>query len=862
MIPVKGQTMCGNTLAPQKSDHEGSMKKSNTGRVKPPRPANWLQSFFRRYTFLSLLALSVVAGMLFGLTVAYQASMTEEAQQVTALANYRPNLVTKVLADDQKTVIGQFSIERRIPVTYDEIPAQMKQAIWAIEDDRFFQHIGVDPIRIVMAAYKNLVLGRKAEGASTLTQQLARALFLSPEKTYERKLKEILLSLQIERYYTKEQIMEMYCNQIFLGGGSYGFEAGAQYYFSKSLKDLSLEECAMLAGLPKAPSQYSPTRDSKAALERRNVVLLRMRQEGYITEDQYNRARGTRINLNLSPQTDFNNSIYGYFVEEVRQEAEDTFGTQQTQTGGMNIYTTIDPKAQREAVRAVRSGLHAYEDRHGKHWRGKLINVLDAKMANDLAHYVHPDWLGDYQAGDYIFGLVTDVTPANASVRFGDYKATITEANTKWAGAPPSKLLKRGDLAVFKVAKADNDKKSLEVNLDQLPAVDGALVCIESKTGEVKAMVGGYDFSIRKFNNATQAERQCGSAFKPFIYTAAIESGFTPDTIVDAGPFVDPKTGWSPHNYDGSSGGGQLPLRQALQKSLNVVAVRLLSIVGVDKGAEVVKRFGLPNPMKRVLPSALGATEEPVLDMTSAYSSFSNEGVRLKPHLIRKVTDADGNSIQQTKTESYNVITPFVASQMQEMMRGVVTGGTATAIMANKELSKRMICGKTGTVNDFTDAWFLGYTPSYAAGVWIGFPGLKKTLGNKEAGGVAALPMWIHFMEPFLKDKPNDQFPKAPAPDKEILARRAENRALLKAQTDDANGSVDENAGKAKSVFDDSKPAHPTKSPADPELTERPVKPPSAHSPGDTAPPPRRPPVPTMQQDTSDKEKAKRGKNG
>jgi penicillin-binding protein 1A len=850
------------------------MSKTNSGRFRHARSPNWLQDFFRHYTFLALLGLSIVAGMLFGLTVAYQASMTEEAQQVAALANYHPNLVTRVLADDQKTVIGQFSIERRIPVTYDEIPLQMKQAIWAIEDDRFFQHIGVDPIRIVMAAYKNVVLGRKAEGASTLTQQLARALFLSPEKTYLRKVKEILLSLQIERYYTKEQIMEMYCNQIFLGGGSYGFEAGAQYYFSKSLKDLSLEESALLAGLPKAPSQYSPTRDSKAALDRRNIVLLRMRQESYITEEQYNQARATRITLNLSPQTDFNNSIYGYFVEEVRQEAEDTFGTQQTQTGGMNIYTTLDAKAQREAVRAIRSGLHSYEDRHGKHWRGKLTNVLEAKLTNDLTHYSHPDWLGDYQPGDYVFGLVMDTSAAGANIRFGDYKASITEANTKWAGGPPSKLLTRGDLAMFKVVKADSDKKTLEVNLDQVPAVDGALVCIDSKTGEVKAMVGGYDFSSGKFNNATQAERQCGSAFKPFIYTAAIESGITPDTVVDAGPFVDPNTGWSPHNYDGSAGGGMLPLRQALQKSLNVVAVRLLSIVGVDKGAEVVKRFGLPNPMKKVLPSALGATEEPLLDMTSAYSAFSNEGVRLKPHLIRRVTDSDGASIREPKTESYHVITPFVASQMQEMMRGVVTGGTATAIMGNKELAKRMICGKTGTVNDFTDAWFLGYTPSYAAGVWIGYPGVKKSLGHGEAGGVAALPMWIRFMDPFMKDKPNDQFPKAPGPDRDILARRAEtSRALLKAQSDQGDAAVDETSEKAKSATDEG--LHPAergpKSVTDTGEPERGQRQPAIKDPRPPAetqrvppppPPPRRSPVPKMQDDGADKDKSKRGKNG
>jgi len=829
---------------------------------------NWLQEFFRRYTFLALVALSVVAGMMFGATVAYQASMTEQAQEVAGLANYRPNLVTRVVADDGKTVVGEFSLERRIPVTYDQIPETMKNAVFAIEDDRFFQHIGVDPIRIVTAAFKNILKSRKAEGASTLTQQLARSLYLTPEKTYTRKIKEILFALQIERYYTKEQIMEMYCNYIFLGGGAYGFEAAAQYYFSKSLKDLTLEECALLAGLPKAPSLYSPTRDEKAALDRRNVVLYRMREEGYITDEEYNRARQTRINLNISPPQNANNSIFGYFVEAVRQESEETFGTWQTQTGGMNIYTTIDPVAQREAVRAVRKGLHTYEDRHGKRWRGKLTNLLDQKPPADLSHYAHPDWMGDYQPGEYIYGLVMGVGASTAEVRFGDYKATLTDPVTKWAGGSPSKLLRKGDLAVFKINKADNEKKVLDVSLDQLPSVDGALVCLESKTGEVKAMVGGYDFSTRKFNNATQAERQTGSAFKPFIYSAAVEAGFTPDTVVSAEPFVDPGTGWSPTNYDGSAGGGMLPLRTALQQSLNVVAVRLLSIVGVDKGAEIVKRFGLPNPMKRVLPSALGATEEPLFDMVSAYSSFSNQGVRVKPHLIKRVTDAEGDIKQEWKSENSKVISPWVATQMQIMMRGVVTGGTAGSMMSNKELAKRMICGKTGTVNDFTDAWFIGYTPTYTAGVWIGYPGLKKTLGNKEAGSVAALPMWIHFMEKFLKDKPNDQFPKNVPVDKEVLARRTEaERAIREAQAGEAERASDEMSDKAKSAAQDEEGPKEPKERTTPKMVEpEGGRPPRAERPREDVERDTIKNPPAMKRDDRsndrDDKKKKRGKNG
>lgn len=829
---------------------------------------NWLQEFFRRYTFLSLVALSVVAGMMFGATVAYQASMTEQAQEVAGLANYRPNLVTRVFADDGKTVVGEFSLERRIPVTYSQIPETMKNAIFAIEDDRFFQHIGVDPIRIVTAALKNVVKSRKAEGASTLTQQLARSLYLSPEKTYTRKIKEILFALQIERYYTKEQIMEMYCNYIFLGGGAYGFEAAAQYYFSKSLKDLTLEESAMLAGLPKAPSLYSPTRDEKAALDRRNVVLYRMHEEGYISDEEYNRARQSKINLNITPPQNTNNSIYGYFVESVRQESEETFGTWATQTGGMNIYTTIDAAAQREAVRAVRRGLHAYEDRHGKHWRGKLVNILDQKPPADLAHYSHPDWLGDYAVGEYIYGLVMSVNATAAEVRFGDYKASLNDAGTKWAGGPPIKLLRRGDLAVFKVNKADTEKKTLDVTLDQLPSVDGALICLESKTGDVKAMVGGYDFATRKFNNSTQAERQTGSTFKPFIYAAAVENGFTPDTIVSAEPFVDPVTGWSPSNYDGGSGGGMLPLRSALQQSLNVVAVRLLSIIGVDKGADIVKRFGLPNPMKRVLPSALGATEEPLIDMVSAYSAFSNQGVRVNPHLIKRVTDSDGDMTKEWPAETSKVISPWVATQMQIMMRGVVTGGTAGSMMANKELAKRMICGKTGTVNDFTDAWFIGYTPTYTAGVWIGYPGLKKTLGNKEAGSVAALPMWMHFMEKFLKDKPNDQFPKNVAPDKEVIARRAEaERSVREAQAGEAAQASDELSNKAKSAGKDEEPGKEPKASPTPKLVE--PEPGAPRPPRVERPKPEtdrdsfRPPPGIKRDDRDNKDdKKKRGKNG
>jgi penicillin-binding protein 1A len=734
-------------------------------------PAHF-QAFFRRYTFIALLVLTAVAGSMFGATVAYQSSLTEEARQVRALAAYRPSVVTKVYASDGRTVIGEFAMERRIPLTYDEIPDQMRSAIMAIEDSRFYKHIGVDPLGIARAGVKNLQAGETVEGGSTLTQQLTKILFLSPERTFTRKIKEALIALQIERLYSKEQILELYCNQIFLGGGAYGVEAGAQYYFSKSIKDCALEECAMLAALPKAPSAYSPVLNPKRALERRNLVLFNMREEGFIDEALYRETIAKPIKLNVTSNSNKvspNDSEFGYAVEEVRQAMEQKYGTRTTQTEGLRIFTTIDTSAQREAVRAIRRGLHAYEARHGKRWRGDQPNI--STEFKDLGRYWHHDWDDEPVPNEHIFGLVMASSGDTASVRFGNYTAKLTAAECKIAGAAPGKILKPGDVTPFKIEKIDKENKTITAQLAQVPAVAGALVCIEAKTGAVRAMVGGYDFALTKFNNATQAERQTGSVFKPFIYTAAMERGFTPDTVVSGAPVS--VGSWTPHNYDGSTSCGPMPLRQALAKSLNVPAVNTLKQIGVDAGADAVRRFGLPNPMKRVLPAALGATEEPLLNMVSAYSTFPNQGQRSEPYLIARVEDRDGVVKEDWQAVTHKVTSGYVAANMVEVMRGVVDAGTATAIKGSRELGKRPIAGKTGTVNDFTDAWFIGYTPSYASGVWIGYPGSKRSLGEKETGGQAALPMWIDFMEDFLKGTPVEKFPERPAPDPAVLAEQA-----------------------------------------------------------------------------------------
>jgi penicillin-binding protein 1A len=755
--------------------------------------ASRLEEFFRRGTFLALLVLAMIAGGLTGLVLAYQASFTSFAAEVEGLADYRPAEVTTVYADDGKTVLGELALERRIPLAYEEIPDLMKKAILAIEDTRFDEHVGIDPVRVVGAAIRNIRSNRRPHGASTLTQQLARLLFLKPGGAYVRKIKEVMYALQIERYYTKDQIMTLYCNQIFLGGGAYGVEAAANYYFSKHIKDLSLEQYAMLAALPKAPYNYSPVLHPKAARERRNLVLQAMADAGYISQTEVDAAKARPLGLKLDDARSKNDkSPYAYFVEEVRQELQRILVEKHSQDAmdvyraGLSVYTTLDAQAQQWATEAVRKGVRMYDHRHG--WRGGLENVIEKEGAL-LETHRHPSWtLGVPQTGEVLTGLIKEVKDVGTLVWFGGYSAVVTPKETQWTGRPPSKLFKRGDLAQFLVEGVDEAKKMLTVKLEQEPEVQGALILLDAKTGEIKAMVGGYDYSSSKsgkFNHATQAHRQTGSAFKPFVYAAAIKEGLRPDDIVDDAPFR--RGNWEPHNYDNQYMGA-MPLRKALALSRNIPAVRVLDEIGVGTAAKLVRDLGLPNPMAPFLPSALGATEEPLLAMVSAYSAFPNRGIRIEPTRIRRIVDRDGRVIEEAKARSYKVLSDYVAAQMVDMMRGTVEYGTAVRARA----LGRELAGKTGTVNDFTDAWFIGYTPSYVCGTWIGFDE-KRSLGKGETGGSAALPFWIDFMENFLKEKPKERF--GPLPDmpddlKEAQVARIKEHAAERARQAAASGDV------------------------------------------------------------------------
>jgi len=778
-------------------------------------------TLLRRFWLPAVILLALAAGGLTGIVAAYELNYSPAATEVAALATYRPSVVTRIYADDGETVIGEFALEKRIPLRYDDIPPVLKNAILAVEDNRFYDHIGIDPIRIVGAGWKTLTTD-KVEGGSTLTQQLTKNLFLSKEQTLTRKVNEWILALQIERYYTKNQIMELYVNHMFLGANAYGMEAGAETYFGKQAKDLTLGEAAMLAGVPKAPSEYSPTANPGRAKERRDLVLELMAKNGFVSQAEADAAKSKPIQLADTAyyQSSTKSTPFDYPVEAIRQELEDKYTTRVAQ-GGLSVYTTINVDAQKRAYEVLRGGLRNYDRTHSG-WRSSYTQIPTSSNNADglptqqeLNSYKHPDWYGnDYETGRHLMGLIMKIDRARneAAVRFGNFTATVTAADMGWGKRSPSTEFKNGYLAEFEVKEVDEKNRRLKVELSQIPAVQGAMMTLNAKNGEIVTMIGGYDFYTNKFNNAIQAYRQTGSCFKPFIYTAAVEWGMTPDTTVSGAPISIGD--WQPHNYDGSAGCSDMPMKMALAKSMNIPAVHLLQTVGIQTGAQMVRRFGIKVPMSPYLPSALGATEVPLDQMVSAYSSFPNKGIRVEPHMIRKVLDRDGGPLEEWEHTTYNVMNEYVALTMVSMMRGVVQFGTATAAQSLGV----PLAGKTGTVNDHTDVWFIGYTPTYVTGVWMGYPGKKRPLGNDMTGAHGALPMFIDFMKTYLKDKPKEDFPKSPEmPEdmkelfrqrqRELAAERAEFAADAEKNADDT--TVTPSTGTEPKMQQDTMPPPP-----------------------------------------------------
>jgi penicillin-binding protein 1A len=703
-----------------------------------------------RLFFGTLVLASAVIGSLVGLLIIYSTDLP----QVSELERYRPNSITE-LYDDQGRVIGSFALERRVIASYNDYPKVLRDAIISIEDKDFEKHWGVNFWRVIGAAIRDVTSGSRAQGASTLTMQLSRNLFLSADRQFGRKIQETMLAIQIERRFTKQQIFTMYANQIFLGQGVYGFEAGAEYYFSKPAKDLTLDEAATLAGLPKAPNYYSPVLNPERAVRRRNLVINNMLEDGKITFEQAQKAKAAPLVLNL--QTD-PNSLAPYYAEEIRKYLEKKYGSEQVHEGGLRVYTTLNADLQRAANQAVLDGLAAYERRHG--WKGSLINVVAAGL--DMKKYSHPDWKEPIDVGSYVHALVLDVGANSALITMGRYQAKIGPADIAWTGAKsPKDILTVGDLVYVKVLGL-LPMQNAKVSLEQDSGAQGALLAIDNATGEVKAMVGGRDFDESKFNRATQALRQTGSSFKPYVYSAAVEEGAMPDDVILDAPvtFSTASGPYSPRNYDGKFE-GNISLRRAFAQSRNIPALKLAQRVGIQKVIEYARKFGVTSELPPVLPLALGAAEVTLWEQTSAFSTFPNDGVRITPHLIRKVEDFEGHVLEEDYPEIKDVISARTARIMTQFLQDVVLHGTAYS--ASK--LKHPLGGKTGTTNDFTDAWFIGFSPSTTCGVWVGYDE-KKTLGKKETGAQAALPIWIDFMKAAIAGKDTEQF-ASPPPDLE-----------------------------------------------------------------------------------------------
>ena len=705
------------------------------------------RTFFGVVLFAFLVVVSAAVGTAAGLLLVYSTDLP----QVEELEQYRPSSVTE-LYDGQGRVIGTFALQRRVIASYDDYPEVLRSALVSIEDKDFYRHSGINIWRIVGAAYRDIESGGKVQGASTLTMQLARNLFLSPDRSFYRKVQEALLAIQMERRFTKPQIFTLYANQIFLGHGAYGYEAASEYYFSKPAKQLRLEEAALLAGLPKAPQYYSPINHPERALKRRNLVLNAMLEDGKITAPQAAEAKSKPIVLDVQKDP---NSLAPHYVEEIRRYLEAKYGSDQVHQGGLRVYTTLDMEMQKSAHQAVLDGLAAYERRHG--WYGKLDNII--AQGEKLDQYEDPDWAEEPEINGYMHALVTQVSAAAAEVHFGLHSATLTQADLAWTKLKLKlpEILHAGDIVYVKVLSLDADGKA-HVSLEQDSGTEGALVAIENATGEIKAMVGGRDFNVSKFNRATQALRQVGSSFKPYVYTAVIDQGGSPEeTIVDAPTTFQTVSGpYTPHNYDAKFE-GTITLRRALAQSRNIPALKLAERVGIRTVIEYAHRFGITSNIPAYLPVALGSAEVTPLEQTAAFSVFPNDGVRIAPRYITKVTDYDGRILEEDFSDIKDVISARTARIMTFMLREVVLHGTAVAAAK----MPYPLAGKTGTTNDFTDAWFIGFSPSITCGVWIGYDE-KKSLGDKETGARAALPVWMQFMNVALAGRDPGEFQTAP----------------------------------------------------------------------------------------------------
>ncbi len=750
------------------------------------------KSFLRRFILASVLVLSLLSILAVMAAVGGYQYISQDLPRINSLMDYRPPIISRVHAEDGR-VIAEFFKERRIVIPLAEVPPLLVKAFIAAEDSRFFQHQGVDPFSILRAAMKNLEAGTIRQGGSTITQQVTRSFLLTPERSYLRKIKEVILSYRIEKAFTKEEILFLYLNQIYLGHGAYGVQAAAENYFGKAVKELSLAECAVLAGLPQAPTRYSPFRHPEQARIRQVYVLNRMVDEGFITREQADQALA--LKLDIKPRRNIYVEEVPYYTEHVRRYVEGKYGADALYNQGLQIHTAVDIDFQKNAEQEVNRGLREIDRRQG--FRGPLRSLAAAEIEGFLQEQSTDLEITPLQPGRTIPAVVVQVNDQakTVNVRIGKDTGVLVLADMSWARKPnpdvapqdaklrqPSAALKAGDVILVKIKDARRDpREPWRVALDQEPLVQGALVCLETETGLVKAMVGGRDFSENQFNRAIQSRRQPGSSFKPIIYAAALDRTFsdpkkfyTPATVIIDSALVFEDRGrdqsWKPKNYKDTFYGPTL-LREALAQSRNVVTVKILQDIGVDYTIDYARKLGITSDLTRTLSLALGASGVSLFELTRAYSVFANRGFLVEPVFVLKIVDRDGQVLEEAFSERRKVIEKDTAFIMTNLMESVVQHGTGQRIKA----LGRPAAGKTGTTNDMYDAWYIGYTPEYVTGVWVGFDS-EAPLGKTETGAAAASPIWLEFMKRVLANEPVKAFQ---APEGVVFAKIDAETGLL-----------------------------------------------------------------------------------
>ena len=704
---------------------------------------------------------------------------------IGSVKEYRPPIITEIFSDDGE-VIGRLWEEKRTILPLDQMPKHLIQAFVAAEDSRFFEHEGVDLKSIFRAFIKNMSTGKIKQGGSTITQQVTKSLLLKNiERTYRRKVREAILSLQLEKEFSKEHILFLYLNQIYLGQGAYGVEAAARTYFNKPAKDLNLAESALLAGLPQAPARYSPVAHFERAKARQKYVLERMREEGLINDSEFERVLNSTLHIKASEENTFERAPY--FAEHVRRALLKRYGKELLYRGGLKVYTSLNLKMQGVARKALNKGLYELDKREG--YRGPVMHLAAGDIHDFRIKAVEEFEANPPEIGSIVQGLVVTVDDRKkeVAIQIGEAMARLPLKGMKWARKPnkkiayysgkirrPSQALKSGDVALVRILKnysepqpalegkkKNKEKKkekkfTWEVALEQLPEAQGALFCMDPETGEVKAMVGGRDFKASQFNRAIQSRRQPGSAFKPLIYSAALDKGMTAATIIMDAPYVSKRNlqgeAWKPKNYKEKFYGPTL-LRTGLAKSRNVITVKILKKIGVNYIIDYASNMGIESPLAPDLSLSLGSSGVSLMEITRAYAIFANGGMLIKPIYVKRVLDRNGEIIEENQTETVQAIPKETAFLMTDLLKAVVTEGTGWRIRA----MKRPAAGKTGTTNDLKDAWFMGYTPGLVTGVWVGYDDAKE-MGKSETGSRAASPIWLEFMSETLKGKPKKDF--------------------------------------------------------------------------------------------------------